>query len=93
MIGDFNVADNLRDTSSPTLKTRTIDTIEQIKGDRDLHDLATKTGNDEHSFHTGGKRTYCSSSIDKVLTNMQTFRTKEWITDHRTVIASTQNKE
>ena len=24
---------------------------------------------------------------------MQTFRTKEWITDHRTVKASTQNKE
>ena len=24
---------------------------------------------------------------------MQTFRTKEWITDHRTVMASTQNKE
>ena len=68
MIGDFNVADNLHDTSL-TLKTRTIDTLEQIKEDRDLHDLATKTGN-EHTFHTGGQRTYCSSRIDKVLTNL-----------------------
>ena len=96
MIGDFNVADNFHDTTSLTLKTRTIDTLEQIKEERNLHDLATKTGNDEHTFHTGGQRTYCSSRIDKVLTNlpsMQTYRTKEWITDHRTVIASTQNKE
>ena len=56
MIGDFNVADNLHDTTSLTLKTRTIDTLEQIKEDRDLHDLANKTGNDEHTFHTGGKK-------------------------------------
>ena len=47
-----------------------------------------------HFLQEDKEHTVASESTK--LTNlpaMQTFRTKEWITDHRTVKASTQNKE
>ena len=65
------------------------------KKQRNLVDMATRTGNHEHTFHTPGQRVYCSSRIDKILTNMATLTNlsiKEWITDHKTLIASTSNK-
>ena len=84
--GDFNAADNLEDTTSNIIKTRTVKTIERIKKQRNLVDMATRTGNHEHTFHTSGQRVYCSSRIDKILTNMATLTNlsiKEWITDHK----------
>ena len=95
IVGDFNAADNLEDTTSSIIKTRTVETIERIKKQRNLVDMATRTGNHEHTFHTPGQRVYCSSRIDKILTNMATLTNlsiKEWITDHKTLIASTSNK-
>ena len=92
--GDFNVADNLEDTTSHFIKARTVETIERIKMQRNLEDIAAKSRNYEHTFHTPGQRAYCSSRIDKVLTNIASLTnlsTKEWITDHKTLIASTSN--
>ena len=92
--GDFNVADNLEDTTSNFIKARTVETIERIKMQRNLEDMAAKSRNYEHTFHTPGQRAYCSSRIDKVLTNIASLTnlsTKEWITDHKTLIASTSN--
>jgi len=31
IVGDFNAADNLEDTTSSIIKTRTVETIERIK--------------------------------------------------------------
>merc|ERR1711860_35037 len=83
MIGDFNVADNLHDTTSLTLKTRTIDTLEQIKEDRDLHDLATKTGNDEHTL---------VNAINEYFNNQDIQQEEQttWIKDKKIICTKTR---